>query len=90
MNIGRDRDFQFRPDLSQDLAPILDAKAPIRPDRSPVRLVVGRLENKRHGFALADFRDPAGHSPDEFLRFDNARAQDENGLSGTNGYGANL
>ena len=83
MDIGRDRDFQFRADRRENFTAFLDADAAIRTDRRAVRLVVRRLENEWDRFRLADFRDPPRHPPDKLFRLDHARAEDEDGLPAT-------
>src|SRR5256885_5285211 len=90
MDVRCHRDFQFRADLRQNLATLLDPDSAIRPDRGAIRLVVGRFENERHRLRLADLRDFFRHSPDELLRFNHARAEDERRLPPTDRYRANL
>src|SRR5476651_652837 len=90
MDIGRDRDLQFRSDGGENLAPVADADSTIRTDRGSIRLVVRRLENERHRFRPADFRDAAGHAPDKLFRFNHARSEDEHRLSATDGDGPNF
>src|SRR5882724_13665944 len=90
MHVRRDRDFQLRPDLRQNLATLLDPDSAIRPDRGAVRLVVGRFENEWHRLRLADIRDFFRHSPDEFLRFNHARPEDKGRPSATDRYRANF
>jgi len=80
VDVGRHGDSQFPPDLSQQEAAIPHPGAPERPERSPVGLVIRRLENEGRPLAIANglqlFRHPAG----KCRRFDHARPQNEQQL----------
>ena len=88
MDISRDRDFQFRSNSGENLAPVADSDSTIGTDRGSIRLVVRRLENERDRFRPANFRDTTGHAPDKLFRFDHAWTEDKDRLPPANDYAA--
>src|SRR5438477_5384446 len=85
MNIGRYRNFQFASDRRENFATFARAESTIRTHRGPVRLVVGRFENKIDIFRGADFGDASRHLPNELFRFNHARAENEYGTFSADG-----
>src|SRR6516162_2876961 len=79
MHVSGHRNFQFSTNRRQNLATLARAYSAKRFYRSPVRFVVGSLENKSRILRVADFGDLARHSPNKLLRLNHARTENECG-----------
>src|SRR5689334_11273049 len=68
----------------------MNTDSAIRTDRGSVGLVVGSFKNKWDRFRAANLRDTPRHSPNEFFRFNHARAENKGRLHTANGNGSNF
>src|SRR5438477_7204551 len=77
MHIGRDRNFEFLANGRENFAAFARADSTKGTHRCPVRLVVGRFEDKIDIFGRADFGDASRHPPNKLFRLDYARTENE-------------